>query len=152
MQFCRVRGGGSTAVTAKLDCSHCRSTSLQLLILGGFNCSHCKVGLQSLQINFTAAQVQLPIPGGIRLHKLQSWTGVSAHFVQHHEISVPPSQSFRAKHGSATSNSNSQEHLCRGLVLPLPCRVTGYVKTSRLSPYRPRQSHSIANTHHSQKP
>ena len=28
-------GGGSTAVTAKLGCSHCTSTSLQLLILGG---------------------------------------------------------------------------------------------------------------------
>ena len=45
---------------------------------GGSNCTHCKVGLQSLQINFTAAQVQLPIPGGVQLHSLQSWTAVTA--------------------------------------------------------------------------
>ena len=32
--------------------------------LGGSNCTNCKVGLQSLQINFTAAQVQLRNSGG----------------------------------------------------------------------------------------
>ena len=48
-------GGGSTAVTAKLNCIHCRSTSLQ----PGFDCSHCKVELHSLQINFTSVQLQL---------------------------------------------------------------------------------------------
>ena len=94
-------GGGLTALTAKLDYSHCRSTSLQPKFKGGVqlqslqswtavtadqlhcspsskegsNCTHCKVGLQSLQINFTAAQVQL---GGIWLHSLQSWTAVTA--------------------------------------------------------------------------
>ena len=88
-------GGGLTVLTAKLDCSHCRSTSLQpkfnyqfqegsdcthckvglhslqinftaaqVQLGGGSNCTHCKVGLQSLQINFTATQVQLPILGG----------------------------------------------------------------------------------------
>ena len=59
--------GGSTAVTAKLNCTHCRSTSLQpnfnSWIPGGFNCSHCKVELHSLQINFTSAQLQLLISG-----------------------------------------------------------------------------------------
>ena len=194
--------GGLTALTAKLDCSHCRSTSLQpkfnwggsdcthckvglqslqinftaaqVQLGGGSDCTHCKVGLQSLQINFTAAQVQLPICGGggsncthckvglqslqinftaaqvqlggVQLHSLQSWTAVTAdqphcspsstggggsdcthckvglqslqinftaaqvqppilrgggvtlhvHFVQHHEISVPPSHSVRS--------------------------------------------------------
>ena len=54
-------GGGSTAVTAKLDYSHCTSTSLQLLILVGgltavtakLDCSHC-----------TSTSLQLLILGG----------------------------------------------------------------------------------------
>ena len=72
-------GGGLTAVTAKLDCSHCRSTSLQPKFNWGrgSDCTHCKVGLQSLQIKFTAAQVQLG-GGGVQLHSLQSWTAVTA--------------------------------------------------------------------------
>ena len=63
--------GGSTAVTAKLDCSHCTSTLLQLLILvgGGFNCSHCTS--TSLQLSFQW--------GGVWLQSLQSWTTVTAH-------------------------------------------------------------------------
>ena len=68
LQFCRVPGGDSTAVTTKLNCTHCRSTSLQpnfnSWVGGGFDCSHCKVELHSLQINFTSAQLQLLGRGG----------------------------------------------------------------------------------------
>ena len=71
--------GGLTSVTAKLNCTHCRSTSLQPNFNSwvggvGFDCSHCKVELHSLQINFTSAQ--LPTPGwgggGVQLQSLQS--------------------------------------------------------------------------------
>ena len=75
-------GGGLTAVTAKLNYTHCRSTSLQpnfnSWLGGGFDCSDCKVELHSLQINFTSAQLQLLIWGGfdcshckVELHSLQ---------------------------------------------------------------------------------
>ena len=57
-----------------LDCSHCKvelhslqinftSAQLQLLGGGGSDCSHCKVELHSLQINFTSAKLQL-LEGG----------------------------------------------------------------------------------------
>ena len=96
-----ILGGGLTAVTADQlhcspnstpdpvgrgsNCSHCRSTYCNL---GGSDCSHCTstslqpnfnslswgggVQLQSLQINFTAAQVQLLIlwGGGVQLQSL----------------------------------------------------------------------------------
>ena len=46
-------GGVRTAVTAKLNCTHCSPTSTSDSG-GGLDCSCCTVGLHSLQINFTA--------------------------------------------------------------------------------------------------
>ena len=88
-------GGGQTAVTAKLNCTHFRSASLQpnFNSWGGSDCSHCKVELHSLQINFTSAQLQLL--GGIYKKYCVSGSFVTlhVHFVHNHEISVSPSHS-----------------------------------------------------------
>ena len=44
---------------------------------GGLDCSHCKVGLRSMHINFTATT---DFGGrGVWLQSLQSWTAVTAH-------------------------------------------------------------------------